>query len=211
MTVEEFIDGDSEEQSKADTLETAKIRASFIDSTDAFTYNEDELVHEPFFDPQIIDNPSDAGDIFQNIDLDDIAEGCCLICSEENGTIEHHVSYYNPEVTIPVCDSCHGSIHSSRQYAYLEPPLSGRFNLDEKHTQMLTEIFIEMNRNSDTYGMGKDDLRMKKRFVRKAVIQVAHEYLIGSDSFSYGQSRAAKRLVKYDNDVEYNKQPSYSD
>ena len=37
--------------------------------------------------------------------------GNCYVCNQVKATVFHHVSYYFPNVLMPVCESCHQRIH----------------------------------------------------------------------------------------------------
>jgi len=53
---------------------------------------------------------------------------CCSICGADpmdDSLIEHHVAW-NPEVTIPVCLSCHGRIHRGKGFEGYRPAYNGR-------------------------------------------------------------------------------------
>lgn len=106
---------------------------------------------------------------------DDVDPSTCYDCGGTEPDVIHHVSY-NPEVTVPVCYSCHSTIHRSEEHE-LDP--GEKRDIGESGTQSITatlptrtvrwlrDAYPDATSDSQRLGMAVSDARL----VREAEVE----------------------------------------
>lgn len=118
--------------------ELARYKVDELARHKVFKYNEDKNRYEytmsnlPLYvlDHVVPEHESDYG---------------CLMCGSNGSFQYHHVSYFDPEITIALCSSCHGRIESKEHLEELNGGPCPVLNLREEGYKAFMEVYEHYN------------------------------------------------------------------